>query len=242
MAKEGLHLNLYKVPGADGVWRCDIKLNTSKHGEGLTFRGTSEPEESAAVMGSWLSKLSKPLRALSKARVVAQAILSNPALAQAFPQYVAPALAALAAMEAAEKHGKLGTVKKALTDPTLKKLARELDDMSQGKRTAMSGGGICLACDRPSRSEGFTSFNQLGNDAASHAHHPRGRYPAEGSGLSMPYGGWAGSPFGLPGGNPHPWAQHVKQQLARGNMRDPLSLQKLARMQAYQRKMARASR
>lgn len=237
MAKEGLHLNLYKVPGAEGVWRCDIKLNTSKHGEGLTFRGTSEPDESAAVMGSWLSKLTKPLRALSKARVVAQAILSNPALAQAFPQYVAPALAALAAMEAAEKHGKLPQVKKALTDPTLKKLARELDEMSKGKRNAMSGGGICLACDQ-SRSSGA----MMGNDAASHAHHPRGRYPAEGSGLSMPHGGWAGSPFGLPGGNPHPWAQYVKQQLARGNMRDPLSLQKLARMQNYQRRMARASR
>ena len=64
----------------------------------------------------------------------------------------------------------------------------------------------------------------------------------DGSGLSMPHGGWAGSPFGLPGGNVHPWTQHVKQQIARGNMRDPITLQKLARMQDYQRRMARASR
>jgi hypothetical protein len=221
MAKEGLHLNLYKVPGAEGVWRCDIKLNTSRHGEGLTFRGTSEPEDSAVVMGSWLSKLSKPLRALSKARVVAQAILSNPAIASAFPQYVAPALAALAAMEAAEKKGKLSTVKKQLTDPTLKKLARELDEMSKGQRSAMSGGGICLACANPPR--------RLGNDAAPHQRHGDEHTHEKG-------------PFGLPSGNPHPWAQYVKQQIVRGQFRDPITLQKLARMQAYQRGMARASR
>lgn len=228
MAKEGLHLNLYRV--SPGVWRCDIKLNTSKHGEGITWRGTSEGQPNpATVMGSWLSKLSHPLQALSKARVLAQAVVSNPAFAQAFPQYAIPAMLALQAMEKADHQGKLGVVKKQLTDATLKKVARELHEMSNGQRTAMSGGGVCLACDSSMRGAP-TSFNYLAGSGA-RTQQERGAP-----------GDVARGPFGLPSGNPHPFAQHIKQQLVRGGFRDPITLQKLARMMAYQRGMARASR
>lgn len=224
MAKQGLHINVYRVPG--GIWRCDLKLNTSAAGEGVTVRGTSEDHD-GAMMGSWWSsvkkKLSKAGQAVSRARVAAQALLSNPAIAAAFPQYVAPALMALKALETAEKQGALGTVKKQLTDPVLKKVARELDEMSKGQRSAMSGGGVCLACDSPS------TAGMRGNAQGVMPGMLRAR-----PGLDRP--------FGLPTGNPHPWAQHVRQQLARAALADPLTVQRLARMTARQRQMARQSR
>jgi len=45
----------------------------------------------------------------------------------------------------------------------------------------------------------------------------------------------------LPQGNPHPFAESIKQQIAKG-VRDPLEMQKLAAMHQYQRRMARANR
>ena len=148
MAKKGIHVNVYKLP--DGTWRCDLKLNTSESGEGVTIRGTSE-DDGTAVMGAWWDRLSKAGKALAKTRVIAKGILSNPVVAAAFPMYVAPALAALKAIEVAEKRGLLGKVKKQFKDPTLKKLATEMDEMSKGQRNAMSGGGVCLADGREPR-------------------------------------------------------------------------------------------
>lgn len=224
MAKKGLHINVYRVPG--GIWRCDLKLNTTNGGEGLTIRGTSEIDETV-MMGSWWStvknKLSKPGQALSKAKTIAKGILKNPALMAAFPAYVGPALLAIEAIEAAEKHGKLPALKKQLTDPTLKKFAREMDEMSKGQRSAMSGGGMCLACDSPPSSS------------------MRGYSPQQQPQQSKEGPDTLG-PFGLPSGNPHPWAQHVREQIWRGANADPLMVQKLVRMQAAQRKHARSMR
>lgn len=215
MAKKGIHINVYKLP--DGTWRCDLKINTNAAGEGITVRGTSDDSENH--MGSWWKKtkkrLSKAGQAVSKARIIAKALLSNPAIAQAFPQYVAPALATLQAIEEAEKHGALGKVKKQFQDPTLKKLATEMDQMAKGERSAMSGGGVCLWDGREKQTTA--------------GHSPFGLSAAPG-------------PFGLPEGNPHPFAAWVKNQIAQRNARDPLGVQKLARMQQYQRGMARASR
>jgi hypothetical protein len=260
MAKKGLHVNVYKVPGKK-FHRCDLKLNTSDGGEGLTIRGTSE-DDGPVMMGSWLSsikgKLSHAGQALAKARVIAQGILSNPALASAFPQYVAPALAALAAMEQAEKHGILPTVKKKLQDPTLKKLASEMHELSNGQRQAMSGGGICLACEDDIRARGRSnmaamrgprSFNYLAGMMGAAV--PFSQQPAQASaspgyhdGLSMPHGGWPGSPgsLGLPTGNPHPFGSMIAQQIARGNSHDALFLQRLAAMTEAQRRKAQNDR
>lgn len=222
MAKKGLHVNVYKLP--DGTWRCDLKLNTTEAGEGVTVRGTSE-EEPGNVMGSWWDRLSKAGKALSKTRTIAQGILSNPAVAAAFPMYVAPALAALKAIEVAEKKGVLGKIKKQFKDPTLKKLATEMDEMSKGQRSAMSGGGCCLADDRELRGS-----RVMGS----------GVFP--GRGRPSPLGlSDKGGPFGLPQGNPHPFGESIKRQIAQG-VRDPLEMQKLAAMHQYQRRMARASR
>lgn len=225
MAKEGLHVNVYKVPGTN-VYRADLKLNTSPGGEGITIRGTSECDDRDAMMGSWWSsikdKLSKAGQALAKARTIAEALLSNPAIAQAFPQYVGPALVALKAMEKAEGNGKLPEVKKQLTDPTLKKLAREMDELSTEKRQAMSGGGICLAAG-PSR----------GNRRAMMGSH---------SSLHMPHGGWPGSAFGLPSGNPHPFSSDVRRKMLAQQFKDPEFLQRLAKMTAYQRRFAKNMR
>ncbi len=227
MAKQGLHINVYRVPG--GIWRCDLKLNTSPAGEGITIRGTSEDHD-GAMMGSWWTstkaKLSKAGQAVARARITAQALLKNPVVAAAFPQYVVPALVALKAMEVAEKKGALSTVKKKLTDPTLRKVARELDEMSKGQRTAMSGGGVCLACDDAPRARMRGNSGILPGT-------PRGGGRADDN---------RDQPFGLPPANPHPWAHQVREQLARGLYADPLSVQKLARMNALQRKLARASR
>jgi len=216
MAKKGLHVNVYKLP--DGTWRCDLKLNTTEAGEGVTVRGTSEKDEQTAAMGSWWDKLSKAGRALAKTRIIATGLLSNPAVAAAFPMYVGPALVALKAIEAAERKGLLGTVKKQFKDPTLKKLATEMDEMSKGQRSAMSGGGCCLADDRGGRGR---ERRQLGGPSAFN---------------------FAGSPFGLPDGNPHPYGASVMNQILRGVSKDPLEMRKLAAMQNYQRRMARASR
>jgi len=222
MAKRGIHVNVYKLP--DGTWRCDLKLNTSEAGEGITVRGTSE-DDNAQGMGSWWDELSKAGKALSKTRTIAHGILSNPAVRAAFPQYVAPALAALKAIELAERKGLLGKVKKQFTDPTLKKLASEMDEMSKGSRTAMSGGGCCLADDRELRGN---ARRQLGAGP---------RLSPFGLDSSIKPG-----PFGLPIGNPHPFAESIRRQIAKGAAVDPLEMQKLAAMQNYQRRMARNSR
>ena len=216
MAKKGIHVNVYRLP--DGTWRCDLKLNTNEAGEGITVRGTSDDDNTAA-MGAWWDKLSGAGKALSKSRVIAQGVLSNPLVAAAFPMYVAPALAALKAIEVAEKKGLLGKLKKQFRDPTLKKLATEMDDMSRNNRNAMSGGGCCLADGR-----------SMGAD-----------FP--GRGKPSPFGLAQSNlgPFGLPHGNPHPFAESIRKQIAKG-VRDPLEMQKLVAMHRYQRNMARASR
>jgi hypothetical protein len=219
MAKKGIHVNVYKLP--DGTWRCDLKLNTTEAGEGVTVRGTSEKDEQTAAMGSWWDKLSKAGRALAKTRIIATGLLSNPAVAAAFPMYVGPALVALKAIEAAERKGVLGTVKKQFKDPTLKKLATEMDEMSKGQRSAMSGGGCCLAEDRGGRDR-----RQLA-----------GRASPFGLESSIERG-----PFGLPKGNPHPFGASVMNQILKGVAKDPIEVQKLVAMQNYQRRMARNSR
>jgi len=225
MAKKGLHVNVYKLP--DGTWRCDLKLNTTEAGEGVTVRGTSEKDEQTAAMGSWWDKLSKAGRALAKTRIIATGLLSNPAVAAAFPMYVGPALVALKAIEAAERKGLLGTVKKQFKDPTLKKLATEMDEMSKGQRSAMSGGGCCLAEDR---------------GRVLHQYDPRARAM---SGRASPFGLESSierGPFGLPKGNPHPFGASVMHQILKGVAKDPMEVQKLVAMQNYQRRMARNSR
>jgi len=261
MAKKGLHVNVYKVAGKKH-YRCDLKLNTTDGGEGLTIRGTSE-RSGQPMMGSWLSsieqKLSHAGQAMSKARVIAQGMLANPSRASAFPQYVAPALAALAAMEQAEKHGILPTVKKKLQDPTLKKLASEMHELSNGQRQAMSGGGILLACEDDIRERGRQrmvamrgapqQFNYLA--AMMGATVPFSQQPQQSSaspgyhdGLTMPHGGWPGSPgsLGLPTGNPHPFGQMIANQIARGGSHDALFLQRLASMTEAQRRKAQNER
>jgi hypothetical protein len=222
MATKGMHVNVYRLP--DGTWRCDLKLNTSASGQGVTVRGTSE-DEPGNVMGAWWDRLSRAGRALAKTRTIAQAILANPAVAAAFPQYVAPALAALKAIEVAEKKGLLPKLKKQFQDPTLKKLAKEMDEMSKGQRNAMSGGGVCLSDGREPRS------SMMGDDF------PSGRLKPAPFGLSS----FKTGPFGLPVGNPHPFAESIRRQVAQGT-KDPLEVQKLARMFDYQRRMARAAR
>jgi hypothetical protein len=254
MAKPGLHVNIYKLP--DGVWRCDLKLNTSTSGEGVTVRGTSEggsrrSESSvgwiplalaAAKWGPEVAKLidrqmkaraaarkerkrkrddnddadmsgvnpSRPLpgmgngelskagRALATSRTIAQALFGGPASA-AMPAYLLPALEALRALEIAERRGLLSRVAKDFTDPTLKKLTRELSQCARGERTAMSGGGCCLAAD------------------------------GERASASMM-------------GAEHPFARHVRSQIASKVERDPVRAQKMARMLAYQRELARQGR
>jgi hypothetical protein len=251
MAKKGIHLNVYRLPGAENIWRCDIKINRNNAGEGIMVSGTSADEEDSMMGWSFksiLHGLSSAGKAISKARQIAQKVISNPAIAATFPQYAAPALAALSALEQAEKHGLLGKVKTQLEDPTLRKLASEMDEMSKGKRAAMSGGGVCLCDGRRDRGHrGHRGHRGPGNalGPGSPPAHPAvagllgADFPAGGKpapfGLASPSG-----PFGLPQGNPHPWAEFVRKQIAKG-VADPLELQKLARMWDYQRRMARNS-
>jgi len=229
MAKKGIHVNVYKLP--DGTWRCDLKLNTSEAGEGVTVRGTSEGDDSPA-MGAWWDKLSGAGKALAKTRLIARAILNNPAVAAAFPQYVAPALLTLKAIEKAEKRGLLGKVKKQFTDPTLKKLATEMDEMSKGTRSAMSGGGCCIAAEpRGSKRHGYNVGAMMGDSF------PSSKFKVSPFGNDINQTG----PFGLPQGNPHPFAEWVRRDIAKG-AKDPLEMQKLAAMHAMQRRLARNSR
>jgi len=246
VAKKGIHLNVYRLPGLTGpesVWRCDIKINRNNAGEGLMISGTSADEDDAMMGWSFkglLHGLSSAGKAISKARSIAQTIISHPAIASTFPQYAGPALAALSALEQAEKHGLLGKVKTKLEDPTLRKVASEMDEMSQGKRSAMSGGGVCL-CDGRRGHHGHHGHGH---------HHKRNAlagllgvdFPAQGKPVPFGLQSAPGGPFGLPQGNPHPWAEFVRTQVAKGAGADPLELQKLARMWQYQRRMARNSR
>lgn len=228
MARKGVHINVYRLP--DGVWRCDLKINRNGAGEGMMVSGTSQADDGDTMMG-WsfkgaLKGLSAPGKAIAKARTVLTKILKNPAIAATFPQYALPALAALKAIEAAEKSGVLAKLRRGVQDPTLRKLVTEVDEMSQGKRTAMSGGGTCL-CDGSSR---------RGRSAMMGASFP-------GEGKPSPFGLSSGlGPFGLPQGNPHPFAAWAAKQVAKGAAVDPLARQKLAAMWKHQRDMARASR
>lgn len=230
MARKGVHINVYRLP--DGVWRCDLKLNRNASGEGMMVSGTSEAEDGDTMMG-WSFKgafrgLSAAGSAIAKARRIAQRILKNPAIAATFPQYAIPALAALKALETAERKGLLPKLRRA-EDPTLKKLATEIDEMAKGKRTAMSGGGTCL-CDGSRRRAGARPA-MMGAGAS---------FP--GGGRPSPFGlSSAPGPFGLPQGNPHPFAAYVAKAIARGAVVDPLARQRLANMWRYQRDMARAS-
>jgi len=133
VAKRGVHINVYKA--GPSLWRCDLKINSSDTGGGLTARGVADEMKGYSLR-----------HAIRGALTLAQQAVKNPAIAAAFPQYTAPALAALEAVQTAQKTGLLGKVKMQIKDPTLKKLVRELDEMENGKRTAMSGGGVVL-CD-----------------------------------------------------------------------------------------------
>jgi len=253
VAKKGLHINIYRL--SDGTWRCDLKLNTTDAGEGITVRGTSETRDGNDPQLGWLplvmlaakygpevakivqrerqarakakaararasrdrdrdddaddvsgasAGLSRSGRALANTRTIAGAMLG--AAAAALPDYVRPTLEVLKALEVAERKGMLSTLRKQLTDPTLKRFVAELDQMQQGKRTAMSGGGCCLADgDRTERTQlrgGPRSFNALA-------------------------------------GNPHPFATGVTQSIDAALRKDPLALQKMARALQLQRERAR---
>jgi hypothetical protein len=140
VAKRGVHINVYKA--GPKLWRCDLKINSSDTGGGLTARGVADEMKGYNIR-----------HAIRGALTLAQQAVKNPAIAAAFPQYTKPALAALSAVQTAQKAGLLGKVKMQIKDPTLKKLVRELDEMEQGKRTAMSGGGVVL-CDGGTAGEG----------------------------------------------------------------------------------------
>lgn len=270
MAKKGLHVNVYKLP--DGTWRCDLKLNTTNAGEGVTVRGTSEPRDKEDPQLGWIplvmlaaqygpkvaelvakaraaqlakkkaakaakaakrdddddddvsgpgAGLSRPGRALAAARTIAGAMLGG-AAAAALPDYVKPTLEVLKAIEVAERKGMLGQLRKQLTDPTLRKLASEMDQMQQGKRTAMSGGGCCLA----------------DGDRAMRGSIMRGQGPSfdnlSGNGRSFDYLGAAAQR-----GNPHPFGTGVAQDIDSGLRRDPLAIQQMARALKLQRERAR---
>jgi len=131
MAKRGVHINVYK--SGPNTWRCDLKINASDTGGGLTARGVADTMKGYSIR-----------HAVKGALTIAQQAIKNPAIAAVFPKYTAPALAALHAIQNAQKRGLLGKVKVQLQDPTLKKLVRELDELEQGKRSAMSGGGVVL--------------------------------------------------------------------------------------------------
>jgi hypothetical protein len=212
MAKPGVHLNVYRV--GPSTWRCDIKLNASEAGGGLTARGTADTK-----MGFSLH------HAIGGALTLARHAIANPAIIAAFPELTLPALAVVQALKNATQKDVLDKVRERATDPTLRKAARELHEMNNGKRTAMSGGGICI-CDGAKRPR-------------KNAQHPMMGSPA--FGLSAERGQGRG-PFGLPEGNPHPFAAQIARMLQMQAQLDPLMAQKLERMNNYQRGMARASR
>jgi len=208
MAKPGVHINVYRV--GPSTWRCDLKLNASEDGAGFTARGTADTK-----MGFSLH------HAIGRALKIAKHAISHPAIRAAFPPYAAPALAVVAALKNAAKKKMLAKIKQHAKDPTLKKLSRELHEMDEGKRTAMSGGGCCVCDDRALPDESMMGSEAFGLSAE------RGR----GSG-----------PFGLPKGNPHPFAAQIAHVLRAVATEDPTMAAKLARMHSYQRGMARNGR
>ncbi|MGD9603901.1 MAG: hypothetical protein AB7O21_19575 [Gammaproteobacteria bacterium] len=192
------------------------------------------------MSGWWDSikeKLSKAGQALRRALEIAKASLKNPAVVAAVPQYALPALAVTELISRAQEKGKLPEIRKQLEDKTLKLLARELDEMDKGQRSAMSGGGICLACDSslPAR--------RSGNGARMRGARMRGNGTFPSTARPSPFGldSDGSGPFGLPQGNPHPFAEMIRRQIAKG-ARDPIEMQKLAAMHDLQRRMARNSR
>jgi hypothetical protein len=44
MAIKGVHVNVYKLPGTN-TWRCDLKLNSTESGEGVTLRGVADEDD-----------------------------------------------------------------------------------------------------------------------------------------------------------------------------------------------------
>ena len=212
MAKPGVHLNVYKV--GPHTWRCDIKLNTDEAGGGLTARGTADTK-----MGFSFAN------AIGNALKIATRAMKHPAMKTAFPQLTLPALAAVHAINVAAKKKLLHKIKQQVKDPTLKKLSKELHEMQEGKRTAMSGGGCCIADGR-----------RVDNDSMLGA-----MMGSEAFGLTAERGRGSG-PFGLPEGNPHPFAAQIAAVLRNVAAADPSMAAKLVRMNNYQRGMARAGR
>lgn len=211
MAKPGVHINVYRV--GPSTWRCDLKLNATEDGAGFTARGTADTK-----MGFSLH------HAIGRALKLAKQAISHPAIRAAFPPYAAPALAVVAALKNAAKRKMLAKLKQHAKDPTLKKLSRELHEMNEGKRTAMSGGGACICDDSPM--SGDDDDSMMGSAAF---------------GLTSERGRGSG-PFGLPRGNPHPFAAQIANVLRQVAADDPTMAAKLARMHSYQRGMARNGR
>lgn len=44
MAIKGVHVNVYRLPGTN-TWRCDLKLNSTESGEGVTLRGVADEDD-----------------------------------------------------------------------------------------------------------------------------------------------------------------------------------------------------
>jgi hypothetical protein len=212
MAKPGVHINVYKVNPT--TWRCDIKINTTETGGGFTARGVAD-----TMMGFNLSN------AVGGALSMAKTTLKNPAIMAAFPMYALPALAAIEAIDQAAKKGVLSDVVKKFQDPALKKMSKEMSELHDGSRTAMSGGGCCVAGHVPKRKQQHHGARMRGE-------------ANPGFGTSTTPTNNRG-PMGLPVGNPHPFAAYVQQQLQRGEAADPGMTQKLAAMTRYQRRLAR---
>jgi hypothetical protein len=285
MAKRGVHINVYK--SGPNTWRCDLKINASDTGGGLTARGVADTMKGYNIR-----------HAVKGALTIAQQAIKNPAIAAVFPKYTAPALAALHAIQNAQKRGLLGKVQVQLRDPTLKKLARELNELEQGKRNAMSGGGVVL-CEGSDRDEmgiaplalwAAKKYGPGGAKAAIAALKKRKRAKAmqrlaakaaarrdqdegedqedddddpetagyaEGEGADgehlveePPFGlSMAPGKFGLPVGNPHPFAASIEQQIEDGAMMGACgdgggdaSMRRLAAMHQHQRDLARGGR
>ncbi len=139
----GIFFNAYKAPR--GVWRSDIKFNTDLAGNGITIRG--------AHMCGWFD-------AVKHALLKSHAFLKSPvghglflaAASTLGPEGTIAAEGALrvldkvatAANQAPTPGVQLAKVSGQFTDPNLRRLARGIAQLAQGRATSMSGGPVCL--------------------------------------------------------------------------------------------------
>lgn len=257
MAIKGVHVNVYKLPGTN-TWRCDLKLNSTESGEGVTLRGVADEDEEEIDDGE--EQLRRAVRkAKRKRRKFARAMRGEDDDDREEEEDDAAEEATDAEPIKAKKRRRslwraisksVALAKHVLENPGVKAAlpgapaaVRALELLNKAQKT-----GITKKLKRRFEHPLLKKIAKELEEAATGT-----RTAMSGGGCCLcdervtqqPKRAQLGRAFDFMGhqsGNPHPFAAMVAQQMDDELNVDPLVIKRLASMQAQQRRAARLQR